>query len=290
MAMETQHRIVVVGASGMLGNAVLRYFATETNHVVFGSVRSERSASLLPEAVRSAIIPGIDVENPESLVRLVGETRPTVLVNCVGLVKQLQSSKDPLSALSINSILPHRLAHLAAAAGARLVHLSTDCVFSGSRGMYREDDIPDATDLYGRTKLLGEVDASNAITLRTSIIGHELGTSHSLLCWFLAQQGAATGYRKAIFSGLPTVEIARVIAQHVLPNPALRGLYHLSAEPIDKYTLLQLIAERYNKDIRIDPADSPAIDRSLDSTRFRNATGFKPEPWAELISRMKAFG
>lgn len=288
--METQHRIVIVGATGMLGNAVLRYFATKTDHVVFGSVRSERSASLLPEMVRSAIIPGIDVENPESLVRLVDETQPTVLVNCVGLVKQLQSSKDPLSALAINSILPHRLVNLAAAAGARLVHLSTDCVFSGSGGMYKEDDIPDATDLYGRTKLLGEVDASNAITLRTSIIGHELGSSHSMVCWFLSQQGAATGYRKAIFSGLPTVEIARVIAQHVLPNPALHGLYHLSAEPIDKYTLLQLIAERYKKDIRIDPADSPIIDRSLDSTRFRNATGFEPEPWPELISRMKAFG
>lgn len=288
--MEKQHRILVIGAAGMLGNALLRYFSNETGHVVFGSVRSARSASLLPGALRSSVISGIDVDNPDSLVRLVGDTRPTILVNCVGLVKQLQGSRDPLSALSINSALPHRLAHLAAASGARLVHLSTDCVFSGTRGMYKEDDTPDATDLYGRTKLLGEVDTDNAITLRTSIIGHELGTSHSLVCWFLSQQEAATGYRRAVFSGLPTVEIARVIDRHVLPNPGMRGLYHLSAAPIDKYRLLQLIAERYGKTIRIEPADSPVIDRSLDSSRFRNETGFQPEPWPELISRMKTFG
>ena len=286
----TKHTILVLGASGMLGNAMLRYFASRTGHDVVGVVRSERSAQLLPPGVRDHVIEGGDVEDFDSLVQVFDLSRPTVVINCVGLVKQLGNAKDPLAAIPINAVLPHRLARLCSLAHARLIHLSTDCVFSGAKGMYVEDDLPDATDVYGRTKLLGEVDYPHALTLRTSIIGHELAGHHSLVCWFLAQKEAVRGFSKAVFSGFPTVEIARIIDEYILPRSELSGLYHLSADPIDKFRLLQLIAKVYGKEIRIDEDPALVIDRSLDSNRFRATTGFQPEPWLELVRRMNAFG
>lgn len=273
----------------MLGNAMLRYFAERTAHGVVGIVRSARSARLLPPTVQDKIAEGGDVEDVDALIRLFDRHSPTVVVNCVGLVKQLDDAKDPLAAIPINAVLPHRLARLCSLGGARLVHLSTDCVFSGDKGMYVEDDLPDAHDVYGRTKLLGEVDYPNALTLRTSIIGHELAGQHSLICWFLAQEGAVRGFSRAVFSGFPTVEIARIVDEFVLPRPDLSGLYHLSAEPIDKARLLDMVAKTYGKSIRIDDDPSVVINRSLDSTRFRAATGFVPDDWPTLVERMHEF-
>lgn len=285
----TKQKILVLGASGMLGNAVVRYFATRTSHDIVGIVRSARSAQLLPAEVREHIVEGGDVDDFDGLVRMFDRHRPTIVINCVGLVKQLEEAKNPLAAIPINSALPHRLARLCSLTGARLIHLSTDCVFSGDKGMYVEDDLPDARDVYGRTKLLGEVDYPHALTLRTSIIGHELGGQHSLICWFLAQAGRVQGFSRAVFSGLPTVEIARVIDAHVLSRPDLHGVYHLSAEPIDKFSLLTLVADIYGKSIQIDENPSLVIDRSLDSTRFRKATGFQPDDWPTLVQRMHDF-
>jgi dTDP-4-dehydrorhamnose reductase len=176
-----KHKILVLGASGMLGNAVLRYFAAHTEHDVVGSIRAEDARALLPSNVQDKVVSAGSIDDPDMLTRLIDRTQPTVVINCVGLVKQLENGSDPLSAIPINSILPHRLARLCALVGARLVHLSTDCVFSGTKGMYSESDIPDAYDVYGRTKLLGEVDYPHTITLRTSIIGHELRGSSSLI-------------------------------------------------------------------------------------------------------------
>lgn len=282
-------RVLVLGAAGMLGNAVFRYFATKTGHETVGIVRSMRSARLLPAELQDRVAQGGDVEDLDALVRMFDRHRPTMVINCVGLVKQLDDSKNPLAAIPINSVLPHRLAQLCSLAGARLVHLSTDCVFSGDKGMYVEDDLPDACDVYGRTKLLGEVDYPHAITLRTSIVGHELATAHSLICWFLAQEGQTRGFSRAIFSGFPTVEIARIIDQFVLPFPELHGLYHLSASPIDKFGLLKLVADIYRKTISIEEDQRLVIDRSLDSTRFRQATGFQPDNWPTLVQRMHEF-
>lgn len=284
-----KHKILVLGASGMLGNAVFRYFAQNTTHEVVGSIRSERTKQRLPPEIQRFSIMGGSVDDPDTLIRLLDEAEPTIVINCVGLIKQIEDAKDPLTAIPINSILPHRLAKLCSLVGSRLVHLSTDCVFSGAKGMYVETDTPDASDVYGRTKLLGEVDYPNAITLRTSIIGHELGGSNSLIGWFLAQTGTVKGFNKAIFSGFPTVEIARIISEHVMPNPELHGLYHLSADPIDKATLLRLVAKAYSKDIEIQDDDRLVIDRSLDSTRFREATGFLPQAWPDLIKAMHQF-
>jgi dTDP-4-dehydrorhamnose reductase len=283
-------KVLVIGASGMLGNAVLRFFAQSSGHQVFGSVRSPAARRLLPNDLHPNVITGVDVENIDSLTRLFAVVHPDVVINCVGLVKQLAEADDPLAAIPINALLPHRLARLCEVAAARLVQMGTDCVFSGAKGMYTEADAADATDLYGRSKYLGEVDYPHAITLRTSIIGHELDGARSLVGWFLAQEGRVKGYKRAIFSGLPTVEITRVIRDHVIPHPELHGVYHVAAEPINKFDLLTLVAQTYCKTIDISADDQLVIDRSLDSSRFRQATGFAPKPWPELLRTMREFG
>ena len=286
----TPTRVLVLGASGMLGNAVLRLFAGSDGFEARGTVRSPASARLLPPELRERLETGVDVENPDSLAGALARSRPQVVINCVGVVKQLAEADDPLTAIPINALLPHRLARLCAVANARLVHVSTDCVFSGARGLYTEADFPDANDLYGRSKYLGEVDYDNAVTLRTSIIGHELASAHGLVGWFLSQQGPVKGFRRAVFSGLPTVELARVIRDRVLPHPGLRGTYHVSADPINKYELLKLVAEAYRTPTGIEPDDRLVIDRSLDSGRFRAATGYTPPSWPELVRSMREFG
>lgn len=282
-------KVLVLGATGMLGNAVLRLFAQSAGYEVVGSARSTSAIRLLPEDLSDRVVCGVDVENMDSLISLFTKVRPGVVINCIGLVKQLAEADDPLAAIPINALLPHRLARLCGMASARLVHMSTDCVFSGAKGMYSEADLSDAKDLYGRSKYLGEVDYPHAITLRTSIIGHELSGAHSLVGWFLAQQGTVKGFTHAIFSGLPTSELARVIRDHVVPHPELHGVYHVSAEPINKFDLLTLVAKAYGKTINITSDDTLAIDRSLDSSRFRQATGYQPQPWPELVSRMREF-
>lgn len=277
---------LILGASGMLGHACLRMMG-DPGETVRGTVRSAAAADLLPAPWRDRLLTGVDAEDFTTVERVVSETRPDVVVNCIGVVKQLASSADPLVTLPLNALFPHRLARLCAAEGARLVHVSTDCVFSGARGSYREEDRPDADDLYGVSKRLGEVDYPNAVTLRTSIIGHELSGARSLIDWFLAQQGPVDGFTQAIFSGLPTVELARVIRDYVAPRPELRGLYHVSAAPISKYDLLRLVAEAYGRTTEIRPSTRLTIDRSLDSRRFREATGWAPEGWPALVARMR---
>jgi len=282
-------KVLVLGATGMLGNAVLRLFAQSPGYEAVGSARSTSALRLLTADLSDRVICGVDVEHIDSLISLFSKVQPDVVINCIGLVKQLAEADDPLAAIPINSLLPHRLARLCGVAGARLVHMSTDCVFSGAKGMYTEADMSDAKDLYGRSKYLGEVDYQHAITLRTSIIGHELNGGHSLVGWFLAQQGSVKGFRRAIFSGLPTVELAKVIRDYVIPHPELHGVHHVSADPINKFDLLTLISNVYGKKIDIATDDNFIIDRSLDSTRFREATGYQPQPWPELIRRMCEF-
>ena len=281
--------VLVLGVSGMLGNAVLRVFGQSDDYSVVGSARSTAVLRLLPPELREHVICGVDVENTDSLVKLFTLARPNVVINCIGLVKQLAEADDPLAAIPINSLLPHRLARLCDVAGARLIHMSTDCVFAGTRGMYSEQDLPDAQDLYGRSKYLGELDYPHAVTLRTSIIGHELSGAHSLVGWFLAQQGSVKGFTRAIFSGLPTMELARVMRDFVIPNTDLQGPYHVSADPINKFDLLKLVAEVYGKSITITPDDTLVIDRSLDSSHFRKITGYQPPAWPELVRRMHEF-
>ena len=289
MEKDKKLKIMILGVSGMLGNAVMRVFSQADDYSVVGSARSTSVLRLLPPELREQVICGVDVENTDSLARIFTLVRPDVVINCIGLVKQLAEADDPLAAIPINALLPHRLARLCDVAGARLIHMSTDCVFAGTRGMYGEQDLPDAQDLYGRSKFLGEVDYPHAVTLRTSIIGHELNSAHGLVGWCLSQQGVVKGFTRAIFSGLPTMELARVMRDFVVPNPELRGLYHVSAEPINKFELLKLVGQVYGKSTVITPDDKLVIDRSLDSTRFREITGYQPPAWPELVRRMHEF-
>lgn len=283
-------RLLILGATGMLGSTLLRYFSGKNDFDVLGTVRTTDISGVFSKKSNYLIITGVDLENADHLLRVFDRAKPDIVVNCAGIVKQLVESEDALSTIPLNSILPHRLARLCAVNNSRLIHISTDCVFSGKKGGYLESDRPDAYDLYGRSKLLGEVDYPNAITLRTSLIGHELNGARSLINWFLAQEDSVKGFTKAIFSGLPTVEIARVIEQFVLPNPQLRGLYQLSAEPVSKHDLLVLVRNTYGKQIDIIPDDSLVIDRSLNSSRFRQATGFAPKTWPEMVQAMHDFG
>jgi dTDP-4-dehydrorhamnose reductase len=281
--------VLVLGASGMLGNAVFRYFSGDAGYRTFGTIRQQGAAQNFAPELRSRLLPGIDVLNHDHLVRAFEAAKPDVVVNCIGLIKQLDSVNDPLEALPINALLPHRIARLCAVSNARMIHVSTDCVFAGTRGNYREDDQPDATDLYGRSKLLGEVDYPHAITLRTSIIGHEFGRASALIDWFLSQSGSVKGFRKAVFSGVPTVELARIVKEFVLPNRELHGLYHVAAAPIAKFDLLTLVTKAYGKSIEIVPDDQLQIDRSLDAERFRKATGYVAPEWPALIQTMRQF-
>jgi dTDP-4-dehydrorhamnose reductase len=274
----------------MLGNTALRLFAGSRNCETWGTARATTVLQYLPRALQERVVCGVDIEDIDGLARVLLQVRPEVVVNCVGLVKQHALADDPAAAIQINALLPHRLAKLCQLANARLIHISTDCVFAGTRGKYRESDSPDAQDLYGRSKLLGEVDYPNAVTLRTSIIGHELASVQGLVGWFLAQSGPIRGFTRAIFSGLPAVELSRVIRDYVLPRVELRGLYHVSAAPISKYELLCLVAQVYGKAIEIAPDDEPVIDRSLDSTRFRGLVGYDPPEWPDLVRNMREFG
>lgn len=282
-------KLLVLGASGMLGNAVFRLLSDEPDLVVTGTLRSAAAKRSFEPELAANLISGIDVEQSDALLGLFEREKPDVVINCVGLVKQLAEAENPLNAVPINTLLPHRIARICGLMGARLVHVSTDCVFSGAKGGYVETDPPDATDLYGRSKQLGEVEYAHSITLRTSIIGHELQSTHGLVNWFLAQEGQCRGFTKAVFSGLPTVVLARIIRDHVLPNPALHGIYHVAAKPIAKFDLLTLIAQVYGKRIAIEPDCRLVIDRSLNGAKFRDATGFVADEWHVLIKEMHDF-
>jgi dTDP-4-dehydrorhamnose reductase len=232
-------------------------------------------------------IDGLDATSVDGLIRTLGIVRPDVVVNCVGIVKQRPFAKDPLVSLTVNSLLPHRVAALCSTSGARLIHISTDCVFSGKTGRYSEADVPDADDLYGRSKLLGEphIADATALTLRTSIVGRELRSTTGVTEWFLSQRGGTVpGFTAAIFSGLTTLELARTVAKLIEQRPDLAGLYHVSSAPISKYELLQRLNTAYNAGIRIEPSTAVTLDRSLDGSRFWQATGFEPPAWDRMIA------
>lgn len=286
---KSNKKVLVLGAAGMLGNAIFRYFASADMYSVIGTTRSSKSISLFPNNMQDRLVSGIEINNNDAFVKLFAEVKPDVVINCIGMVKQLAEADDPLVALPINSLFPHLLAKICKDWDSRLIHMSTDCVFTGQKGMYTEEDVTDSQDLYGVSKRLGEVNYPNTITLRTSIIGHELNGNRSLIDWFLSQEGSVQGYTRAVFSGLPTIAIAELIRNHVIPNPDLSGIYHVSAAPIDKFTLLSLVSSIYGKEIDIIKDDSLIIDRSLDSSKFKKASGYSPAAWVDLVKMMYDF-
>jgi dTDP-4-dehydrorhamnose reductase len=279
-------KVLVLGATGMLGHAVLGALVDQPGIEPAGAVRSAESAARLPARLRPAARILGDLTALDTLRAGLDATRPDVVVNCTSLAKA--DLQDPLKAFTVYSLLPRRLAQLCRDRAARLVQVSSDGVFSGSRGQYTERDLPDAADVYGAAKLLGEVDGPGAVTLRTSMVGHELGTRAGLLEWFLAQQGSCRCFDRAVFSGLPTVELAAIVRDVVLPQPRLQGIYHVAAAPISKYELLRRVAKVYGKSIDLVADSSVVIDRSLVAERFRADSGYTAPDWDRLVNIMHA--
>jgi dTDP-4-dehydrorhamnose reductase len=279
-------RVLIMGCGGMLGHKLLGVLAERFE--TWGTVRAVSGALQRAPGFRpDRVIAGVNADAFDSIVRTFAQVRPDVVVNCIGIIKQRPEAKDPVHSLRTNALFPHQLHQLCLAAGSRLIHISTDCVFSGRKGRYLETDDPDATDLYGRSKLLGEVTEGGGLTLRTSIIGRELSSANGLLEWFLSNRGRTVrGFARAVFSGLPTVVLAELIGDIVEHHAALSGLYHVGADPIDKYELLRLFDRAFETGIEIQRDDSVAVDRSLDSSRFRQQTGFVPKDWPALVARM----
>jgi dTDP-4-dehydrorhamnose reductase len=283
-------KILILGSTGLIGYNILRVFVEQKDWSVFGSIRSEAPESLLPKIHPSMVVNNLDVDNFSSVINLLQDIKPNVVINCIGATKQKKEGNVPEVAINLNALFPHKLANLCESIDSRLIHITTDCVFSGKLGSYSEDCLTDAEDLYGKSKALGEVNYGNVITLRTSTIGHELYSNHGLLDWFLAQNDSCRGFTKAIFSGFPAIIFAQIIRDFVIPNLDLKGLFNVASAPINKYDLLQLIAKVYNKQIKITPDDTFKIDRSLDASKFNQATGYKPSSWQSMIRVMHDYG
>lgn len=284
-------RVLVVGGEGMLGHKVFQVLAPRFE--TYATFRDPEGLwQTFPQYATSPadhLIPGVDALDFDTVAAAVARVRPDALVNCVGIIKQLKEASDPILTITLNSLLPHRLADLCASAGARLIHVSTDCVFSGRRGDYTEDDLPDAPDLYGRSKLLGEVDRPGALTIRTSIFGRDFLKQDALLEWFLSNRGGRVlGFKHAIYTGFPTQVLARIIGDLLTDRPALDGLVQIASSPISKYHLLQLLKEAMGLDIEVEPYDDEPCDRSLSAARFTAKTGYQIPSWDEMIAEVAA--
>ena len=287
MQFPMTNRVLVLGANGMLGGSIFRYLSRYSEYAVHGTVRDECAKNIINDLGFDDVVSGIDLSKDEELIPVFQDFKPNTVINCVGIIKQLDDSKVPITSVEINSLLPHRLARISSMYGSKLIHFSTDCVFNGERGNYSESDLPDAMDLYGRSKLLGEVDYMPHLTLRTSIIGHGYNGNRSLVDWFLSQKDKVKGFSRAIFSGLPTIYVSELISQFI-KNDNLSGIYHIGSTPIDKFSLLNVIKDIYELDIDIEKDKELIIDRSLNSNKIKNEINFTPPSWSVLVKKMYA--
>lgn len=277
-------RILILGGDGMLGHQLL--LSLSRKHVVKVTIRRDHAAyNAYPNLFSdSNSYFGVDVLNNDSLMQVCANFNPEVVINSVGIIKQRPLSKNVISSLEVNAIFPHKLSILCKLIKAKLICISTDCVFSGNKGNYTEQDIPDAYDIYGRTKLLGEVNDDGCVTIRSSIIGLELFHKQSLIEWFLAQKKNIKGFAKAIYSGLTTMEMARVIDFIITKHFILSGLFHVASDPITKYELLRVLKEMLErKDIDINIDDVFSCDRSLSGKHFSKLTGYVAPVWSEML-------
>jgi len=282
-------KIVVLGGAGMLGHKMFQ----KLRERFAGTVCTVREDIRNPPFDRiellqgNDILHGVDVRDFHALGAVLSSFRPQFVVNCVGVVKQRAEAAIPIPCITTNSLMPHKLAELVAGWGGRLIHFSTDCVFSGMRGGYTEEDLSDAQDLYGKTKFLGEVTAAHALTLRMSIIGREITQHRSLLDWLLAQNhGKIRGFRRVVYTGVTTNHLAELVASIIQEYHGLAGLYHVASEPISKHDLLCLLRDAYRLDVQIEPDDLVVSDRSMRCDKLRDAIGYKCPPWLVLVRQL----
>ena len=279
-------RLLILGGSGMLGHQLWR--GLHAQHDTWVTLRRPVADFAVHNLFDEAkAIQLDDITDDTALERALGQAKPEAVINCVGLIKQRDEASDEALTLRVNAEFPHRLAKRCGEAGARLIHFSTDCIFAGTKGNYTESDPSDAADLYGQSKHQGEVADAHSVTLRTSVIGHELGTNLALLDWFLSQRGQAiSGFTKAIYSGFTTLEMARIVDRILTQHPALSGVWHVASESISKFALLQLCREKLGWEGVIEPNDEFVCDRSLNAERFNQATGYTPPSWEAMISEL----
>ena len=279
-------RVIVLGAAGMLGHKLLQRL--RTHFEVAGTIREpEPNAELRRVLSDVKLYPEVAANNLPSLERAIDDWEAQVVLNCIGIVKQRAAATDPILSIAINSLFPHQLAQLTAARGAKLIHFSTDCVFSGRHGNYVEDDLPDPVDLYGRSKLLGELPTPGTLTLRMSVIGRELRGHLGLIDWFLSQRGRPVkGFAGALYTGLTTIATADLIAQLIRAHLTLEGVWHVSGDPISKFDLLQMVNRVYGLGWEIARDKAFLCDRRLDSPMFRRHIGWQPPSWEEMICSM----
>ncbi len=287
MATDSRVKVLILGANGMLGHKLYQVLSSDSNLDVYGTVRGEWDDIKQYGFYKTTKVANFrntiegDLFDLNELLEVV---EPNIIINCIGIIDKGVSVFDMLR---VNALFPLQLKLLCINTGAKLIHISTDCVFSGKEGNYTEGWPADAIDAYGKTKWLGEVTGDNVLTIRTSLIGRELVRSRGLLEWFISNRGGTVnGYSNAIFSGFPTITMAGIIKDIILNHPEINGLYHIASEPIDKYTLLNMINDEMSLGIKVIDAPAFKCDRSLDATKFNNATGFKPQPWEEMIDEL----
>ena len=279
-------RLLILGGSGMLGHQLWR--GLHAQHDTWVTLRRPVADFAVHNVFDEAkAIQLDDITDDTALERALGQAKPKAVINCIGLIKQRDEASDEALTQRVNAEFPHRLAKRCGEADARLIHFSTDCIFAGTKGNYTQSDPSDAADLYGQSKHQGEVADAHSVTLRTSVIGHELGTNLALLDWFLSQRGQAiSGFTKAIYSGFTTLEMARIVDRILTQHPALSGVWHVASEPISKFGLLQLCREKLGWEGVIEPNDEFVCDRSLNADRFNQATGYTPPSWEAMISEL----
>jgi dTDP-4-dehydrorhamnose reductase len=283
-------KILILGISGMLGHKAFNHFSNSKDFQTYGTLRNKKEIFKYfnKSPNKQNIFSNIDALNVNEIHTLINQIKPNIILNCIGVIKQRNEAQNPLLSIELNALLPHKLAEFVEGTKSRLIHISTDCVFSGEKGNYLEDDPSDAKDLYGKTKFLGELTSyKNSITLRTSIIGPELKGKHSLLEWFLSQKESVNGYTNAIYSGFPTTELINIIEKYIIPNPSISGLYNLASDPISKYELLIIIAKVYNKETVINPFDKFTNDKSLNCVKFNKDFNYQKKDWSQMIVEMK---
>lgn len=276
-------KILILGCTGILGNALFRTLSIESNLSVFGTYRNNFAKKYFSSNFNN-LIKLDDVNNNDELIETINKVKPKVVINAISLTSDKFSEIHQM--LSIFSLLPNRLNILSQKYGFRLIQISSDGVFSGSKGQYKEIDLPDAKDEYGICKILGELYGKNCLTIRTSIIGPDLYKKNGLLSWFLRQEKSCNGFSNVIFAGFPTIIFAEIIRDYILPREDIFGLYHISSTPISKYKLLSLIASIYNKRLIIKPLENPYCDRSLNSDKFFSTSNFVAKDWNYMIKRM----
>ena len=279
-------RIMILGGTGMLGHQLWKYLPScfPETFVTIRNGRADYGNNNLYQSDR--VIDNIDVSDLNGVTGVLKAIQPNVILNCIGLTKRREELHNPIPSISLNAIFPHHLAKLAGYIGARVIHFSTDCVFDGAAGHYKDNSMPNAIDVYGRTKALGEIAVGHVLTLRSSFIGRELRYGTELLEWFLAQKGEVKGFKNAIYTGLTTLELSRVIVFMLRKYPDASGLYNVSSDPISKYDLLKLIAEKMRPDMKVLPEEKFSCDRSLDSTRFRKEFDYTPPNWETMVEEL----